>query len=233
MYISRFSMYVFLVILCTATVLLHGVSCQPFPRAIFEQVTNTLEVHKRQNADAAEMAQQCVLERFDSIYQGNNSRLVTECRSVALLQEGLNPSDGQAYINTRFRTLCIPGCGNVLLDVYDECGAFISPHERSLMASICSYNRNGDYCYEFLLETRILLAIAARCTIDRSPFYDALTCNCSAISEGAEKQGCCYADISNNFINLWKAIGFVGDLTWTQRTLTAKLMFKEDVVIAL
>ena len=171
-----------------------------------------MEVHKRQNADTAEMALQCALERFDAIYEGNNSRLVAECRSVALLQEGLDPNDGQAYINTRFRSICTPGCGNVLLDVYDECGAVISPHERSLMANICGFNQNGAYCYEFLLETRLLLAIAARCPIDRPPFYDALTCNCSAVAKGVETQGCCYSDISNNFINLWKAIGFVGDL---------------------
>ena len=196
-----------LVILCTATVLLHGASCQSFPRAILDQVTSTLGVHKRQNDDAAEMALQCALDKFDSIYQGNNSRLVTECRSVALLQEDLDPSEGQAYINARFRTLCIPECGNVLLDVYDACGAFITHHERTLMANLCGSNHNGSYCYESLLETRALLNIAARCTID----HDAITCNCSAISVGAEALGCCIA-VGNNLIELWKAIDFVGDL---------------------
>ena len=203
-------MYSFLVILCTATALLRGVSCQLFPRAILEQVTNNLEVskvYKRQDVDAANKTLQCALDRFNAFYQGNNSRLVTECRSVALLQDDLDARDGQVSINTRFSTLCSPECGNVLLDVYDACGAYVTPHERNLMANLCGSNHNGNFCYELLLETRALINTAARCTID----HEAVTCNCPAITKGVEARGCCM-DIVNNLLEMLKALEFVGDL---------------------
>jgi hypothetical protein len=147
------------------------------------------------------------LDRFDAFYQGNTSSVVTDCRAFANLDDDLNPESGQAVVNAAFRTLCIPECGNVLLEAYDACGAFISRDERSLLSSLCGINRNGNFCYEYLIATEALLTTAAICSID----HDAVECNCPAIAEGIEVRGCCIG-IVHDLLEILKALNFIGDV---------------------
>ena len=200
-------MYSFLVILCTSMVLLHGVSCQLFPRAILNRVTNNVGAsvaHKRQEVDGP---LQCALDRFDAVYQGNTSRVVTDCRAVAMLEEDVSPNSNQSTVNAVFRTLCIPECGNVLLDAYSACGAFISRDERNLLSSLCGFNRNGNFCYEYLIATENLLRSAAICAID----HDTVECNCPAISQAVGERGCCIG-IVHDLLEMLKALNFIGDV---------------------
>ena len=197
-------MHSFLVILCISTVLLYGVTCQLSPRSLLHRVTGASMAHKRQDVKTP---LECALERFDAIYQGNTSRVVTDCRAVAMLEDDVSPNSDQSTVNAVFRTLCIPDCGNVLLDAYDACGAFISPHERNLLSSLCGLNRNGNFCYEYLIATEAFLTSAAICSID----HDTVECNCPAISQGVEERGCCIG-IVHDVLEMLKALNFIGDI---------------------
>ena len=77
-------MYSTTVVLCTAMVLFHGVSCHLFPQTYLDQVTNVgdSKVYKRQADDDGDMLVQCALDRFNAFYQGNNSNFVSQCRSI-------------------------------------------------------------------------------------------------------------------------------------------------------
>ena len=168
----------FLVGLCTATLLLHGVSCHLFPQAVLEKLTNrgTSKLHKSQLD--LETVYQCTLDKFDHAYQGNDSHFVTECN--------------QSTINAGFLTLCVPKCGDVLLDAYEDCGLFNSPDERKYLAALCGSNGNGDFCYELFLDSMVFLSAAVPCFPG--------TCNCNSLSEGVGRQGCCI-DALNDLVN--------------------------------
>jgi hypothetical protein len=174
--------------------LLHGVSCHLFPQTVLEQMTNMgasrVDVDKRQTDadDAAAALQQCALDRFDAVFQGNNSRFVMECRATAVLENELNFTTAQLLqsdINDLYRIFCTPECGNVFLDAYDVCGAFENPEERSYLAGLCGSNDNGNFCYEIFLDSFNLLWSAYSCAMNSEE------CVCGDLSEGVRRQGCC------------------------------------------
>ena len=174
----------FLVGLCTATLLLHGVSCHLFPQAILEKLTNRGTSKLQKSQLDLDTVYQCTLDKFDHAYQGNDSHFVTECKSAAVLDQELDPvTANQSTINTGFLTLCVPECGDVLLDAYEDCGLFNSPDDRKYLAALCGSNGNGDFCYELFLDSMVFLSAAVPCFPG--------TCNCNSLSEGVGRQGCC------------------------------------------
>ena len=76
--------------------------------------------------------QQCILDKFDMFYQGNDADYVTECRSII---DSVGASNivftDQLSINTVYSTLCTPGCGDVVLDAYHACGVFDSEEQKT------------------------------------------------------------------------------------------------------
>jgi hypothetical protein len=145
-----------------------------------------VDVDKRQTDadDAAAALQQCALDRFDAVFQGNNSRFVMECRATAVLGNELNFTQ-QSDINDFYGIFCTPECGNVFLDAYDVCGAFENPEERSYLAGLCGSNDNGNFCYEIFLDSINLLGSAYSCAMNSEE------CVCGDLSEGVRRQGCC------------------------------------------
>ena len=180
-----------LVIVCSAMVLLHGVSCYLFPQAVLNQV-GFPKVYKRQT----DARKQCVLDKFDAAFQGNNSRFVRECRAAETSGNEINfldPSQ-QNNISSIFRTFCIPACGNALVDASDACGAFDSPEEKEYLVALCGANKNGDFCYEIFVNSTLLIQAEVSCSIDSE------NCSCLRISEGVAEQGCCI-NAHQDFIN--------------------------------
>ena len=175
-----------LVIVCSAMVLLHGVSCYLFPQAVLNQV-GFPKVYKRQT-DSDEMAQQqCVLDKFDAVFQGNDSSFVRECRAVETAGNELDFSDpSQKYnISSILRTFCIPDCGNVIIDANDACGELESPEQKEYLIALCGANKNGSFCYDIFTSGLLLIQTEISC------FIDSKSCNCLRISEGVAEQGCC------------------------------------------
>ena len=183
-------MYSSSVVVCTAMLLLHGVSCHFFPQAVLEQMANMgasrVDVDKRQTDADDAAVQQCALDRFDAVFQGNNSRFVTECRATSVLENELDITTAQqSDINDLYRIFCMPECGNVFLDAYDVCGAFENPEERSYLAGLCGSNDNGNFCYEIFIDSLNLLGSAYSCALNSEE------CVCGELSEGVRRQGCC------------------------------------------
>ena len=186
-------MYSFLVVLCIAALLLDGVSCHLFSQAIIEKLTHADTLELQQNQEDIESAHQCTLDRLHHAYQGNHTSFVTGCMAAAELDFELDPSaTNQSTINAAFHTLCVPECGNAILDAYDSCGLFESSYERKYLAALCGSNENGDLCYELFFDSMDLLTTAAPC------FHG--TCSCNSLSEGVGRQGCCI-DALNDLVN--------------------------------
>ena len=184
-----------LLILFSAMVLLHGVSCYLFSQAVLNQV-GFPKVYKRQT-DSDEMAQQqCVLDKFDAVFQGNDSSFVRECRAAETAGNELDFSDPshQNNFSSIFHTFCIPDCGNVLIDANNVCGAFDSPEEKKYLIALCGANKNGGFCYDIFASSLLLIQTEVSC------FIDSKSCNCSRISEGVAEQGCCI-NAHQDFIN--------------------------------
>ena len=171
---AEVEMYSSVAFLCTAMLLFLGVSCHDFSQAGF---VTTSRVHKRQNPEL----NQCAFDRFNNFYQGNTSRLVADCRSIFTSGFDLSTAS-QSTINTFYRTLCIPECGNVFLDSYAACG---NDFQRNTLVSLCSSNENGNLCYELFVDNVALNNRAVSCSTNPDG------CDCLQLSEGARRQGCC------------------------------------------
>ena len=197
-------MHLSLLALCTHMVFFHGASSHLFPQAALHLVMNGAipKEYKRQASDD-EMVQ-CVSDRLDVAFQGNNSRFVSECKFAGtgeMIDIGnANRSELQSQINSIYRTYCIRECGVVILDVYNQCGVFDTlPGGEKFAVDLCGTNQNGDGCYELYTNGLDLITTEASCyrsyTITR-------TCTCrSSLSAGVKTQGCCtdaYHDLIDN-----------------------------------
>ena len=126
-----------LVIVCSAMVLLHGVSCYLFPQAVLHQV-GFPKVYKRQTVSDEMAQEQCVLDKIDAVFRGNDSSFVRECRATETAEYELDISDPshQNNFSSLLRTFCIPDCGNIIIDAYDACGVFDSPGEKEYLVAL-------------------------------------------------------------------------------------------------
>ena len=189
-------MYSSVVFLCTAMLLVLQVTCSLFPQAEFGKVTavGASKVDKRQNANL----NQCAFNRFNDFYQGNTSRFVADCRSIFTTGFDLSRAS-QSTINTVYRTLCVPECGDVFLDAYAACG---NDFQRNILVSLCSSNENGNLCYEIYVENVALITNAFSCTTNSGQ------CDCFQLSEGVTRQGCCI----NVLHDVVRSMGTLGQL---------------------
>lgn len=190
-------------VLFTATVLLHGVSGHLFPRAIPHVLTKKMELTKdyKRQSDIA----QCVNDRIDAAFPGNDSDFVSDCRYSAREEFELidlpDIPDLQSIINSVFRPFCIPECGNVIIDAYNDCGYFeligLSGVDDFLIG-LCGTNQNGDFCYERYGDAIDLVSSEESCYGD---YLATDECNCrSVLLDGVEEQGCCL-DAYHDFFN--------------------------------
>ena len=170
-------------ILCTAAVLLHGASCHLFPQAI----TNSLTSIKHKRRAVGDSVVQCIFNKLDTAIDGNNSLLLSDCKSSAIDQiDASKESSAQTY-----RTFCNPECGNVVLDAYSKCGIFFAnpPGTKELLIGICGTNNNGDVCYEIFDLGLDLVSSEVNCS---KAYESSGTCTCrSTLLNGVAQQGCC------------------------------------------
>lgn len=188
------------IVLFTTTVLLQGVSChlELIPRGIPRMMAMRMELSKRQDAINV---QQCVIDKVDAAFVGNNSRFASDCKAAVIGEfeitalELTNTGDShfQSLVNTVYRTFCVADCGNVILDAYTDCGVFdqelpVSGLEE-FTVGLCGTNRNGTFCYEMIAAGMNLIFTEATCY---STALSTETCTCSAeLSEAVQQQDCC------------------------------------------
>lgn len=183
-----------LFVLLTAMVLLHGVSGHLFPRAIPHMLTKDMALPKdfKRQTDIV----QCVNDRIDAAFPGNNSQFVSDCRYSATEEFDLvditDTENLQPLITSVFRTFCIAECGNVIIDAYNDCGYFDQlglPGIETFLISLCGTNQNGDICYQVYGDALDFLTSEGSC-------YNSYTvsdqCSCqSELTNGVSEQGCC------------------------------------------
>ena len=109
---------------------------------------------------------QCVIETFDAHFEGNNSTFATICRDFVYSFESDSIPDFfnsyQTEINSFSPVFCVPDCGSVLFDAFEDC-EFFSTAQRQYLTDLCGMNENGDNCYELLYEAFVLATVERGC----------------------------------------------------------------------
>ena len=186
-------MYPSTIILCAAAVLLHGVSCHLFP-AVLNPLTKAdhfKDNHKRQTIA---QLQQCITAGVTAALQRNSSSFVSRCTLAATEQITLDPfsSSAQSQVNEIFSSFCIPQCGNVIQDVYEDCGYFdvTPPGNERFLAGLCGTNENGEVCYTLYSDAIDRIESERDCYVNNLATGQC-TCRSLLISVVSE-QGCCF-----------------------------------------
>ena len=194
-------MHFTMLVLLTATVLLHEVSGL-FPRAIPHILTKDVELPTKEYKRQTDIVQ-CVNDKLDAAFPGNNSRFVADCRYSATekfeLVDLTNSSNLQSLVTAIFRTFCIAECGNVIMDAYNDCGYFDQiglPGIENFLIGLCGTNQRGEICYQLYANGLDLVTSEGTC-YNYYVFYD--ECNCrSTLLNGVAEQDCCL-DVYQDF----------------------------------
>ena len=200
--------------LFTVTVLLDDVSGHLFPPAISHMLTDELALPKdyRRQSDSSA---QCISDKLDAAFAGDNA-FASNCRFLEFELEGViinDTSSLQSTINSYYSTFCIPECGNVIIDAYNDCGIgtgeFSLPVYVDFLIGLCGTNKNGEKCYQKYGDAIDLLINVTYCYFD----YTANdVCNCrSELLEAVREQGCCH-NVYHDFNHIWQAHIIADDL---------------------
>ena len=191
----------FLVILCTATVLIHLVSGNLFPHAHHSAMSDVHpDAPKKYKRDAIndniEKVRQCVSDKVDLAFAGNSSRFVSDCKSAATKDFQMSashvtdPSYLQTEMTSMYRTFCVRGCGDVVFKAYSDCGIFeLVPGTKELLVGLCGTKQNGDFCYQLYGKGITLITLESSCYLS---FFSSGECGCqSELAKAVSEQGCC------------------------------------------
>ena len=197
----------------TATVLLDDVSGHLFPQAIShmlrDELTKNMELpkdYKRQSDSSI----QCVSDKLDAAFEGGNSPIASDCRRVEVELERYDFSDTsslQSTINSYFSTFCIPECGKVIIDAYNDCEIHVAGELVDFAIGLCGTNQNGEKCYEKYGDAIDLIFDVGYCYGD---YATNGVCNCrSELLEAVREQGCCH-NVYYDYVNyLWQQQGYI------------------------
>ena len=191
----------FVVILCTATVLLEVVSGDLFPHAHHNAMADVhVDAPKKYKRDAiednVEKIRQCVSDKVDSAFAGNSSQLISDCKSAATKDFQMSASDVtdvsylQSEISSMYRTFCIRECGDVVFKAYSECGIFeLIPGTKELLVGLCGTKQHGGACYKLYGKGITLITLESTCYLN---FFSSGECGCqSELAKAVSEQGCC------------------------------------------
>ena len=189
-------MYLSTFVLCvTMALLLHGATCRLYPQVI-DSLTHPSDDKRQISAQA-----QCITDKVIDAFQGKPpSAFYVECLQSAIREFELfdlgttDTSDLQNVANVIYRTFCVPECGNVILQAYDDCGVFenLMPSRanyKEIIVSLCGTNHNGDTCYQMYGDAIAFAGSEVSCY---DSFRESGDCSCrSILTEGVSEQGCC------------------------------------------
>ena len=127
------------------------------------------------------------------LLSGNTPSFISNCRLAATQLITLDPfsSSAQSQTNEIFSLFCIPQCGNVTQDVYEDCGFFVTvPGSKRFLAGLCGTNENGDKCYTLYNSDAIDQIESERDCYVNNRATGQCTCRSLLVSVASE-QGCC------------------------------------------
>ena len=182
-------MYQSPIILCAAVVLFHGVSCHLFP-AVLDPLTKVDHSHDYKRQSVAQL-QECVSAGINVALSGNTPSFISNCSLAATQLITSSSSSAQSQINEIFSSFCIPQCGNITQDVYEDCGFFdvTPPGNKRYLAGLCGTNENGDKCYRMYSKAVTQVVSDKNCFINNEASGG---CNCRPLLlSTASNQGCC------------------------------------------
>ena len=188
--VSRMRFF-FVIFLSAATFFAARADSRIHPRSVPGEVMKMMNV-KRQTPEEMDM---CVEEKLEK------ALISSECNStfveayILSLSDDYDDSDDDTFdaqvgFNIAFGLFCTPECGNVIIQVNEDCGAFDeSPGLKDLLIGVCSINAKDQPCYNFFfdfiaffneteLECYVLSKLKESCDCkgELSPVVDELGC---------------------------------------------------------
>ena len=197
-------MHLTVFVLFTATVLLDDVSGNDFPPAISHIQKRSTDPPRYKPHDT----EQCVDDKLDTAFSGDNSNFVLNCKSSARRLIDLVDTSyiySQSTITSMFNTFCNPECGNAIIDAFNDCEYFEETgvyNLKDFLIGLCGTNQNGDICYEIYSSAYSQLHTEQNCHISISYSYTQCTSTCrSTLSQGVRVRGCCLNAYHNYVTN--------------------------------
>ena len=193
-------MHLTVLVLFTATVLLDNVNGNDFPPAVSHIQKRSTDPPRYKRHDT----EQCVDDKLDTAFSGDNSNLLLNCkRSARWLIDLDDSSYSQSTINSMFNTFCKPECGNVIIDAFNDCEHFEETgvyNLKDFLIGLCGTNQNGDICYEIYSSAYSQFYTERSCHNIIS--YTQCTSSCrSTLSQGVRVRGCCLNAYHNYVTN--------------------------------
>ena len=138
-------------IILTATVLLHGVSCHLFPQAVLNQLVTNVEFPKQYKRQTTNELLGCVSDKLDVAFRGNTSSFVSECKSVAReeidLSDILDTSNLTSLITSIFRTFPLSAMNRLVTEAIFLLGCVVV----DLIFPMQSMSRGAVWIYTTIL----------------------------------------------------------------------------------
>ena len=190
-----------LVLFTAATVLLDNVNGNDFPPAISHIQKRSTDPPRYKRRDT----EQCVDDKLDTAFSGDNSNFVLNCKSSARwLIDFVDTSYSQSTITSMFNTFCNPECGNAIIDAFNDCEYFEETgvyNLKDFLIGLCGTNQNGDNCYEIYSSAYTQLYNERSCYNSIS-YGRQCTSSCGyTLSQGARVRGCCLNAFHNYVTN--------------------------------
>ena len=189
------------IVACYFLALYDGSCSHIVPNAIGHMLTNVNNGNngaKQKRQTSSQL--QCVSDKLDDAFQGNETSFVSGCKSMAIRIIELDLSNPQPQITSFYRFYCIPECGDAINDAYNECGVYrVSlPGTERLNIDLCGTNQQGDTCYELYGDGLQLVNSERSCY---ETYISSNMCRCrSTLVNGVAEQGCCI-DAYHDFVS--------------------------------
>ena len=195
-------MFIFFAVVAT----LYEVNC----RIYLHQGLISSNVYRRQTSEQF----QCIKDKIDSYFRGNTSSFVRICKNAALQEVQIHSSSVaaiQQQIEQFYEVYCIPDCGNVINNVFNQCGVYSSLFSgtEKLNVDMCGTNEDGTKCYQ--LYGNAFKLIQTEAAYNRGITSTGLSTCQSDLIIGGEEQGCCI----DAYYDLISGLSF----TYSPRTL--------------
>ena len=183
-------------------ILFHGTICHTLDLAQGQLtgVTGRKE-YPRQTSSQIE----CVNDELDAALAGENSQFVSDCKTTAADVASLSFSSPQSLVDSVGLGLCMPECGNTILNAISSCDIFDEPGSEAkytnLYVDICG-TKQQTRCYEIFANGASYISPIGGCY---ETYESSGVCRpgCpSLLTDAVEDQGCClnlFYDFFSNF----------------------------------
>lgn len=182
--------------------ILHGASCHNFHLLHTDSQLTGKKDQAKEYPRQTNSQLECVSDELDAALAGKNSQFVSDCKTnaigVATDVASLSFSGAQSLADPAARILCIPDCGNAILNAISSCGIYdrfvhsAKARYTNLYVSVCGTEPQiGSTCYEIFPSGASYISPIGGCL---NTFDSSGECrpDCRRLlMEAVEDQGCC------------------------------------------